>query len=120
VLLDKNNKKLCSDAELLLMFAARSQHLNELILPALNQGQWVLCDRFTDATYAYVITNSPGSLVLLEAVEQSKEVLENDGTYTTETLPGYDILNVLPLQGRPTGLALKAGVSVLFSIYNFG
>ncbi|MFO7909227.1 MAG: dTMP kinase [Halomonas sp.] len=44
---------LSSDAELLLMFAARAQHLNEKILPALKQGAWVVCDRFTDATYAY-------------------------------------------------------------------
>ena len=40
-------------AELLLVFAARAQHLSKVIEPALNQGQWVLCDRFTDATYAY-------------------------------------------------------------------
>ncbi|MDD3517045.1 MAG: dTMP kinase [Chromatiales bacterium] len=41
------------DSELLLMFAARAEHLNRVIRPALANGQWVLCDRFTDATYAY-------------------------------------------------------------------
>ncbi len=39
--------------ELLLIFASRNQHLEEVIKPALANGQWVLCDRFTDATYAY-------------------------------------------------------------------
>jgi dTMP kinase len=41
------------DTELLLMFAARTEHLTRLIRPRLEQGAWVLCDRFTDATYAY-------------------------------------------------------------------
>lgn len=40
-------------AELLLMFAARAQHLGALVEPALEAGRWVICDRFTDATYAY-------------------------------------------------------------------
>ncbi len=53
LLLDKANTALCDDAELLLMFASRAQHLNELIIPALQSGQWVISDRFTDATYAY-------------------------------------------------------------------
>ena len=53
LLLDKNHSSMCDDTELLLMFAARAQHLDELIKPALANGQWVLCDRFTDATYAY-------------------------------------------------------------------
>lgn len=53
LLLDHRQQAMASDTELLLMFAARAQHLNELILPALETGKWVLCDRFTDATYAY-------------------------------------------------------------------
>jgi dTMP kinase len=53
LLLDHRQQAMASDTELLLMFAARAQHLNELIIPSLEAGKWVLCDRFTDATYAY-------------------------------------------------------------------
>ncbi len=53
ILLDRNNISLSGQAELLLLFAARSQHLDQLIRPALARGDWVLCDRFTDATWAY-------------------------------------------------------------------
>jgi len=53
LLLDHRQTAMDADTELLLMFAARAQHLAELIRPALDAGQWVLCDRFTDATYAY-------------------------------------------------------------------
>ena len=42
-----------ADAELLLMFAARAEHLARVVLPALTAGAYVVCDRFTDATYAY-------------------------------------------------------------------
>ncbi|MCC6531536.1 MAG: dTMP kinase [Burkholderiales bacterium] len=44
---------LSADAEALLMFAARKEHIDAVILPALAAGTWVLCDRFTDATFAY-------------------------------------------------------------------
>jgi len=51
LLLDSDG--MTSSAELLLVFAARAQHLGEVIRPALAADRWVLCDRFTDATYAY-------------------------------------------------------------------
>lgn len=53
ILLDRGNFDILDETELMLMFAARAQHLNELIRPALATDTWVLCDRFTDATYAY-------------------------------------------------------------------
>jgi dTMP kinase len=53
VLLSPRNETVDPTTELLLMFAARAQHLARVILPAVDRGEWVLCDRFTDATYAY-------------------------------------------------------------------
>src|SRR6202163_3680637 len=53
VLLDAKNQELCPTAELLLMFAARAQNVDQAILPALANGQVVLCDRFTDSTLVY-------------------------------------------------------------------
>lgn len=53
VLLDPDGPAPQPDTELLLMFAARAEHLAYTIRPALDRGAWVVCDRFTDATYAY-------------------------------------------------------------------
>ena len=53
VLLDSRTSGLSPRAELALMFGARAQHVDEVILPALAAGVWVLCDRFTDSTEAY-------------------------------------------------------------------
>ena len=53
LLLDPQYKGMNPDCELQLMFAARAEHLDKVIRPAIEAGQWVLCDRFTDATYAY-------------------------------------------------------------------
>jgi len=53
ILLHRRDLQMVADSELLLMFAARAEHLAKVILPALAAGKTVLCDRFTDATYAY-------------------------------------------------------------------
>jgi dTMP kinase len=53
LLLDPDNHGMSSDTELLLVFAARAEHLHKVICPALESGRWVLSDRFTDATFAY-------------------------------------------------------------------
>ena len=53
LILEGNHQYLSAEIEALLMFAARAQHLNEVIRPALADGAWVLCDRFTDSTFAY-------------------------------------------------------------------
>ena len=53
LLLDPDHEAPAAETELLLMFAARAQHVRETLLPALQRGAWVLCDRFTDSSYAY-------------------------------------------------------------------
>ena len=53
LLLDPGNRGMSTDTELLLVFAARAEHLSQVIEPALAAGEWVLSDRFTDATFAY-------------------------------------------------------------------
>lgn len=53
ILLNHHNEPMCLDTEILLAFAARAQHLTRLIIPSLQAGRTVLCDRFTDTTYAY-------------------------------------------------------------------
>lgn len=53
LLLEPQHEAAAPQTELLLMFAARAQHVRETILPALQRGAWVICDRFTDSSYAY-------------------------------------------------------------------
>ena len=75
VLLDAKEQSMADDTELLLMFAARAQHLHEVIKPALASGKWVLCDRFTDATYAY---QGGGRGIEMSRIEQLEQWVQGD------------------------------------------
>lgn len=70
LLLARRDEAFDPTAELLLIFAARAQHINTVIKPALAAGRWVLSDRFTDATYAYQGAGRGLSLSTIESLEQ--------------------------------------------------
>ena len=75
LLLKPRDELVVSSAELLLMFAGRAQHLNKVILPALQADTWVLCDRFTDATYAY---QGFGRQMSSELIVQLENIVQGD------------------------------------------
>ena len=75
LLLKPRDELVVSSAELLLMFAGRAQHLNKVILPALQTNKWVLCDRFTDATYAY---QGFGRQMSSELIVQLENIVQGD------------------------------------------
>lgn len=70
LLLDPDHEPATVHTELLLMFAARSQHVAQRIAPALASGAWVLCDRFTDSSYAYQGAGRGVSSALIETLER--------------------------------------------------
>jgi len=88
------------DTEVLLMFAARCEHLAQVIVPALARGEWVLCDRFTDATFAYQGGGrgiDPARLEVLEAwVQRGLQ-------------PGLTLLFDLPCEVAAQRLAASGG-----------
>lgn len=75
LLLQVRREQVNAMTELLLIFAARAQHIRELIEPALAAGKWVLCDRFTDATYAY---QCGGRGVELQMVRRLEELVQGN------------------------------------------
>ena len=77
LLLSNNTQSMHSDTELLLMFAARNEHINTKIIPALERGDWVLSDRFTDASYAY---QGGGRGLDIERIEQLENWVLQDFT----------------------------------------
>lgn len=66
-----HEERMCADTELLLMYAARSQHLNQVIVPALAQGKIVLSDRFCDASFAYQVMGRGLDADKLELLNQN-------------------------------------------------
>jgi dTMP kinase len=88
VVLERHEEALPASAETLLMFAARSVHLDNLIRPALRRGDWVICDRFTDATRAY---QGAGRGVDAALIEQLARCIQGD------TLPICTFLLDLPV-----------------------
>lgn len=97
LLLDNRSDNINVMTELLLMFAARAQHISERIEPALAAGQWVLCDRFTDATYAY---QSGGRGVAMDTVKRLEELVQ------VGLRPNYTILLDVSVE---TGMARARG-----------
>lgn len=75
ILLNSDPGTIDADCELLLMFAARASHVSELIRPALARGDWVVCDRFVDATYAY---QGGGRGVSTQAIAQLEQFVLRD------------------------------------------
>lgn len=75
LLLTPRSEKICENTELLLIFAARAQHLQQLIEPSLRSGQWVLSDRFTDASFAY---QGGGRQMNMDTISQLERMVQGD------------------------------------------
>ncbi len=74
LVLQKNSESLTPISELLLVSAARAQHVAQIITPALRAQRWVLCDRFTDSTYAY---QGAGRGIAKEKIAQIEKLIPN-------------------------------------------
>ncbi|NCF11350.1 MAG: dTMP kinase [Gammaproteobacteria bacterium] len=97
LLLGHHTDGMADDCELLLVFAARADHLSRVIRPALARGEWVLSDRFTDATYAY---QGGGRGLDMERIAALERLVQGD------LRPDLTLLLDLPVT---TGLARAAG-----------
>jgi dTMP kinase len=75
VLLDVDNQEMHSDTELLLMFSSRNELIQNKIIPALNNGSWVVSDRFTDASFAY---QGGGRMLNLDRISKLEEWVLGD------------------------------------------
>ena len=127
ILLDPSNQQLCATAELLLYAAARAQHVEEVIRPALTKGAVVLCDRYIDATIAYqgfgrgldltlinqlnqvassgllpdltLLFDLPVATGLSRALARNAVTMENEGRFEAESLAFHERVRTGYLQG---------------------
>ncbi len=90
ILLDKENSQMCSLTELLLYYADRAQHINEKILPALENGTCVICDRYFDSSYAYQLAGRGLDLSVLDIL--------NDLVVSNNAMPDITFLLDLTTQ----------------------
>lgn len=108
VLLKHRHESVHPLTELLLMFAARIQHVETIIRPHLNKGDWVICDRFTDATYAY---QGGGRGMPLSSIEHlEKLVLGNfkpDLTFLLDASPSISLQRIRGRGGHPDRFELE-------------
>jgi dTMP kinase len=105
LMLDKN-QQLHTETEALLMFAARREHLDKVIYPALNAGTWVICDRFTDATFAY---QSGGSGLAWERIAALEHWVQ--GGMQPDLTLYFDVPSEV---GKARARPLRAGRALVF------
>lgn len=91
----------CPEAELLAMFAARSQHLHDVIEPALEAGKWVVCSRFVDSSYAYQGGGRKVPLQSIQALEDTFVRVRPDLTFYLDLHPSDGHARIA---ARPEGL----------------
>jgi dTMP kinase len=93
ILFNRGHYSMCAEAEVFLFCAARAQHVREIIAPALNQNKLVLCDRFSDATYAYQGTARGLNLEFIKAINDFSSM---------GLKPGLTLLFDLPVEAGLT------------------
>lgn len=111
LVLEHGDEQLSPEAETLLMFAARRIHVDNLIRPALARGEWVLCDRYTDATRAYQGGGRGVSAALIEALANAVHA---------DVQPDLTLLLDLPVPVGMARAAARRGVKDRFESESIG
>lgn len=92
LLLAHRDETVTKETELLLLFAARSQHIENIILPAIKNNKYVLCDRFTDASFAY---QGGGRGISFDKIESLKQLVQKDLTPDLTFILDLDVKKAL-------------------------